>query len=540
MRNMIWAMFIFLAAGWTVAYGQSQPAGDKAETNIIKLDSGQISGTLVGKDKDVAVFKGIPFAAPPVGDLRWKPPQPAKPWEGVRKCGRFGNICPQPNKMAALVPSDGQPQNEDCLYLNVWAPANAPAGKGKLPVMVWIHGGGCTTGSGSSKSYDGENFARSGVVLVTINYRLGALGYLAHPLLNKESDKGVSGNYGMLDQIAALEWVKRNISAFGGDPDCVTIFGESAGGLSVCRLMVSPNAKGLFHRAIAESGGAHGRNRLLKQDQGKLLSGENVGLQLARDLGCDGKEDVLAAMRAKSADEILTAQNAAVGIFAKGVQWGPIVDGCVMPEDPVAVFEAGRQNKVPFMAGSNADEGTLFMGNLQIKGLIGYKVLMKLAFGQNADEMMKLFPAATDEEAYNAICKSTGVASFIMPARFLVRSVSQSGQKAWLYHFTRVPDLAAYKKLGCFHSLEVVYVFNNYSSALKATDVDRELCKAMMGAWIQFAKTGDPNREGLPAWPTYDAKTDQHLEFGDKIEAKSGLYKEACDLVEKNQASTGQ
>jgi para-nitrobenzyl esterase len=233
-------------------------ADDPAPT--VRIESGRISGAL--GDDGVRVYRGIPFAAPPVGDLRWRPPQPVEAWDGVRECIEFGPACPQPASMIGDTPAL---QDEDCLYLNVWtAAADEP-----LPVMVWIHGGGCTTGAGSQSVYDGARFARRGVVLVTINYRLGPLGYLAHPLLSAESGHGVSGNYGLLDQIATLQWVQRNIAQFGGDPDCVTIFGESAGAQSVCWLMVSPLAEGLFHRAIAESGGVHGPTRALTEDVGR-------------------------------------------------------------------------------------------------------------------------------------------------------------------------------------------------------------------------------------------------------------------------------
>lgn len=245
----------------------------------VKTESGLVSGLAAGPSGEVRVYRGIPFAAPPVGPLRWKPPQPANSWDGVRECTRFGPWCPQPRPFVAF--ESGQIQSEDCLYLNVWTAARSAGDR--LPVMFWIHGGGFTTGSGAMASYDGTALARQGVVVVTINYRLGPFGYLAHPLLSRESPQGVSGNYGHLDQIAALHWVRKNIAAFGGDPGCVTIFGESAGAMSVCRLMVSPLARGLFHRAIAQSGGAHGRNRHLREPRGLLAPMEAEGERIARD-----------------------------------------------------------------------------------------------------------------------------------------------------------------------------------------------------------------------------------------------------------------
>jgi len=269
----------------------------------VRIDSGLVSGLAACDKGDVRVYKGIPFAAPPVGDFRWREPQPVKPWDRVRECKEYGPWCPQPRSMVGF--ESGNEFSEDCLYLNIWTPAKSA--KEKLPVMVWIHGGGCTTGSGATKTYDGTKLAQNRVVVVTINYRLGPFGYFAHPLLSKESPHGVSGNYGHLDQIAALRWVKLNIAAFGGDPGCVTIFGESAGSMSVCRLMVSPLAKGLFHRAIAQSGGAHGRNRHLKEKKGLLNSMESEGERLAAKLGCDKAPDVLQALRTKTSQELLEA-----------------------------------------------------------------------------------------------------------------------------------------------------------------------------------------------------------------------------------------
>ncbi|MBW2051458.1 MAG: carboxylesterase family protein [Deltaproteobacteria bacterium] len=273
----------------------------------VKIESGLISGFTYGDKNELRIFKGVPYAAPPVGELRWKPPQPPAYWEGVKNTKKPCAWCPQPESIVFARRTG--PQSEDCLYLNIWSTAKDT--EEKRPVMVWIHGGGSTTGFGGSLFYSGGKLARRGVVVVTINYRLGPLGYLAHPLLSEESEKGVSGNYGFLDQIAALKWVKKNITAFGGDPDNVTIFGESAGAVAVTRLMVSPLAKGLFHRAIAQSGGAFGRNRHLRERKYNMESAEASGERVARMLGCDQADDPLAAMRAKSAEEIIEATNQA-------------------------------------------------------------------------------------------------------------------------------------------------------------------------------------------------------------------------------------
>jgi len=496
-------------------------------TDPLLLDAGLVSGAAVGPGHDVRVYKGIPYAAPPVGALRWKPPQPVEPWAGVRACTEFGPWCPQPKP---LMGREYGKLSEDCLTLNVWTPATRR--KGKLPVMVWLHGGGHTTGSGAMTYYDGAALARQGVVVVTINYRLGPFGYMAHPLLSKESEQGVSGNYGLLDQIASLRWVQRDIAAFGGDPGCVTIFGESAGAVSVCRLMVSPLAKGLFHRAIAQSGGARGRNRHLRHRWYRMQPMEKVGERLAAALGCDKADDPLAALRAKSWQQILAAASPAQGLFGKGLRFGPVVDGWALPDDPTDLWAAGKQHDVPFMAGSNADEGTVFLRQLRVQRVFGYRLTVRALFRDRAQELLALFPATRDDEVQAAASRLVGVSSFVAPARSLVRAMEGVASKGYLYHFTRQPQAARLRSFGSFHGFEIAYVFGNLHAALGPVDADRALSKAMSACWARFAATGDPNGEGIPRWPPYDSHGDQHVEFGDTIEVKAGLYKQACDLFD--------
>ena len=494
-------------------------------TDVLKISSGRISG----EERDgVRSYKGIPFAAPPVGDLRWKPPQPVKPWDGVRDCTKFGTVCPQPK---SILGQKQEQASEDCLFLNVWTAAKKT--DAKLPVMVWIHGGGWTTGSGSQSSYEGSALARQGVVMVTINYRLGPFGYFAHPLLSKESPHGVSGNYGMLDQIAALQWVQGNIAAFGGNPQCVTIFGESAGAGSVCRLMISPQAQGLFHRAIAESGGAYGRNRLLREKSDLLVPMETEGERLAAALGCDKTENPLAALRAKSAEEILTASKPAQGLYGKGTKYGPIVDGWTIPDDPGVMFDQGKQHDVPFMVGANADEGTLFLCQMPVQSAAAYKLMLRTLAGRHADEALKLLPCAGDEDVKAAFTRFCTLTAFVAPARILARAMEQKKSPAFLYHFTRISSGAKRLGLGATHGAEISYVFGNFRAANAITDTDRELSKEMQACWIQFAKTGNPNGPGLPNWPIYKAATDEYLEFGDVVRIGHGLYKEVCDLLEQ-------
>jgi para-nitrobenzyl esterase len=507
MKKILWGLFVLGLL----------PGG----AATLKISSGQITG----EERDgVRVYRGIPFAAPPIGDLRWKPPQPVKPWDGVRDCMKFGAICPQPKSMLG---TKQEQASEDCLFLNVWTAATNAAAK--LPVMVWIHGGGCTTGAGSQSSYDGMTFAKAGVVLVTINYRLGPFGYLAHPLLSKESPHGVSGNYGHLDQIAALQWVQKNIAAFGGDPQCVTIFGESAGAMSVCRLMISPQSQGLFQRAIAESGGAHGRNRHLRESRILQPSMESEGERLAQALGCDKAQNPLAALRAKSAAEVLAAANPAQGLYGKGTKFGPIVDGWTIPADPGDLFEQGKQHDVPFMMGANADEGTLFLRQIPVQNANAYRLMVRALAGRHADEVLRLLPCEGDD-VKAAFARFSTVTAFVAPARMLARAMEQKKSPAFLYHFTRVSSNAKLLGLGATHGAEIAYVFGTFRAP--ATK-DRELGNTMRACWIQFAKNGNPNGDGLPRWPAYKAAADEHLEFGDEIRTGHGLYKEACDLLEK-------
>ena len=479
----------------------------------VRIRAGLITGAV---EDGVRAFRGLPYAAPPVGPLRWKPPQPAEPWDGVRACTAFGPACPQPaQKIVGRVGA----QSEDCLTLNVWTAAKPAAAK--RPVMVWIHGGGFTIGASSMKFYRGARLARQGVVLVSINYRLGPFGFLAHPLLSKESEQGVSGNYGFLDQVFALAWVRDNVAAFGGDPGCVTIFGESAGSAAVCRHMVSPLSKGLFHRAIAQSGGAHGRNRHLRERWYGQPSAEEVGERLAGKLGCAEAADPLAALRAKGPEEILGA----VGI-----------DGWALPDDPAALFAAGKQHDVPFLVGSNADEATLFMSRVAIRRPIGYRLLVRGLFREHADEVLRQFPARRPEDIREAVNRLTSVSAFIAPARTLARDMARVRSQAYLYHFTRVPPLARARGLGATHGLEIPYVFGNLAPGAGWQERDRALSRTMSACWVRFAATGDPNGEGLPKWPPYDQASDRHLEFGDTVEAKAGLHREACDLMDTIQA----
>jgi len=533
------SLLLGLLLAWSIVsfpVSQNAWAEPAKTTGIIDLDSGKITGLIIGRDPEVHVFKGIPYAAPPVGTLRWKPPQPVKPWEGVLECNTFGPVCPQRESMYPMYRNKYDKISEDCLYLNIWT--SAKDSKTVLPVMVWIHGGGNVSGAGSLPYYEGEALARQGVVLVSINYRLGPLGFFAHPLLSKESGRGVSGNYGLLDQIAALQWVQKNIRAFGGDSNRVTIFGESAGGLNVCCLMASPLAKGLFHRAIAESGHAFGRIRHLKEPWYGQASIEKQGEQIAKDLGLGDGPDPLAALRAMSAEKIIEGSKPILGFGGEiGNRFGPGVDGWVIPDDINAIFEQGKQTDVPLIVGTNGNEGIAFILNTNIKTVEEYQSAVKTLYGRFSEDILAMYPVRESSEIRKALSEILGDLGFIAGARTFVRGMGMVKSKAYLYHFTKKPQGQIGEILGAFHGAEIPYVFDNLDNGQFPMDEKRRtLAKVMSGYWVQFAKTGDPNKEGLTPWPAYDAKGDQHLEFGESVKVGNGLRKAACDLAEKIQA----
>ncbi len=494
----------------------------RAEDGVVKTETGEVQGRVVERNgKPVRVWKGIPYAAPPVGALRWKPPERAAAWSGVRECTKFGPACPQPALPLFETPEG---QDESCLFLNVWAPAGAE----KLPVMFWIHGGSYVVGSGAQTLYDGEHLARRGVVLVTINYRLGPFGFFCHRALSKESGKNASGDYGLLDQVAALEWVKRNIAAFGGDPGLVTVFGESAGAGSVGALLCSPLAKGLFHRAILESGTPFARP--LHEDARGMEAAEKTGERIARALGCDEAKDPLAALRAKSAPELLAAASPSVNPIGEGNVFGPVIDGWVIPEDPVLVTVSGKLRDVPLLLGTTENEGSVFLlGSPAARSVEAYTKFARTLFGKESGPLLEHYAAATDDDVPAALEKLVTDVYFVAPTRTVARSRRES--RTWLYHFTRVSETAKALKLGACHGLELRYVFGTLEGS-GVRDVDHALSKAMGAAWVRFARTGDPNGGDLPAWPAFTREKDEHLEFGDTIRAGSGLHRESCDLID--------
>ncbi|WP_262378533.1 carboxylesterase/lipase family protein [Luteimonas viscosa] len=454
------------------------------------------AGTLRGEALEgVNAFRGVPYAQPPVRELRWRPPVPAKRWDGVRDATRFGPAChqPPPRPGSIYAPDEALATSEDCLSLNVWAPADAE----RAPVFVWIHGGSLVAGSGSEPMYRGEALARQGVVMVTVNYRLGVLGWLAHPQLSAESADGVSGNYGLLDQIEALRWIRNNIAAFGGDPDNVTIAGESAGALSVMYLLAAPPARGLFHRAIAQSAYMISTPHLREAAHGAPAA-ETTGLELARKLEIRG----LPRLRAMD-PQALTVQAAMAGYFPLGV-----VDGEVLPAQLVEVFDRGQQAAVPILAGFNEGEirSLRFLLPPAPADAAAYEATIRAAYGELADAMLRRYPPANLDEAMLA---TTRDALYGWTAERLVRSQTALGQPSYLYYFDHGYPAADEAGLHAFHAGEIPYALGTVDSTppdwpkIPDTDAERRLAAAMQGYWTSFARSGTPVARAAPPWPAY-------------------------------------
>jgi para-nitrobenzyl esterase len=506
---------------------------------VVRIEEGRLRGVATD-DGVVRSFRGIPYAEPPVGSLRWRPPQPPAPWDGVRRADSYGPAAPQPPVPARSLYHPGrEPLSEDCLYLNVWT---AAAEGDRRPVLVWFHMGAYLFGSGSAgpgarSLYDGEQLARAGAVVVTLNHRLGRLGFLAHPELTAESEHGASGNYGLMDHVAALEWVRRNIAAFGGDPDCVTVFGLSAGSYTISHLMASPLARGLFHRAIGQSGGAFGPagetcgvNDLIQD----LPAGERTGVRLAEALGARTLDELrslsperLMAVPLPSDRPARLTMNLGPERFGRGAfETGyPVVDGYVLPAEPHAVFAAGEQHDVPLITGWVANEASGVGG---VATLADHVLDAREEYGAMADRFLELYPAATDEDAYRASAASNGDRIFVAQNWAWARVHSRTASApTFLYHFSRVPPIPpsagfVERDPGAFHSAEVPYVFRHVGLAGHARDwdwtaTDAHLSDAISSLWLAFAETGNPNRAGLPQWPAFDETAPVALHFGDEI-----------------------
>jgi para-nitrobenzyl esterase len=501
-------------------------AGSGLET-LVKVDA----GLLAGSGTTIRSYKGIPYAQPPIGDLRWKAPQPPKPWKGIRVAKSYPNMCPQ-----QIVMAGGQPISEDCLGLNVWTPAHSSAEK--LPVMVWIHGGGFQIGASSQSLYDGEPLATEGVVVVSLNYRMGVFGFFAHPELSKE---GVDGNQGLLDMVAALQWVQRNIGAFGGDPGNVTIFGESAGGTAVCYLMVMPAAQGLFQKVISESAAwmFNPISHVRESWYNRVPFEKFVEKQMGGDLG---------ALRSKTMAEIMKLSGGAdfAGDKAdRGEAFMPAVDGKVLPDDPARLYLTGKFQHVALIAGTNADEGSL-MGGPPVKNVAQFKDWLGKQFGERATDALKVYAVNSDSDAHNVAEHVTSDWVFLQGTRSVLRAVSKVSPNTYQYQFTRVSGVGKRINWGAFHASEIPYVFATLPDSAYGTsasflgdfsvhpddftDTDDRISKAMSAAWVRFAKTGDPNGPGLPKWPSF-RDGEGYMEFGDQIGPKKALRQPQADLL---------
>ena len=491
----------------------------RTDGSAVAIESGTVLGHAVAAG-DVRAFLGIPFAAPPVGPLRWRAPMPAAEWTQPLVADRTGPMPMQRLSAGDSIFGANGALSEDCLQLNVWTPARATTAP--LPVMVWVHGGGHMSGSGTLPQYSGAGLARKGAVVVTLNYRVASLGFLAHPEISAESGSGTSGNFGLLDIIAALEWVQRNIANFGGAPDQVTLFGQSAGASLVLCLMTSPRTKGLFHRAIVQSPGP------LKGPDGRmtrLAAAEQRGLAFAEELGCKS----LAELRNMPADALVAAPG-----------FMPIADGIVIPDDVHAVFARGGAHPLPLLGGWNRDEGTAY---LQPDHKDEFVAALKRKFGELADALLALYPIGSDADVARAAAMIMRDEVFAWSAESSLRGHAAGGSKAFLYEFEHCPPFPARtamrehvrgagapgmrqgrlksdREFGAYHGAEIVYALDNFDAVPSPwRDVDRRLAETMSDCWLAFARTGDPNHGGLPAWPAYDRNRRLAMHFGERIEA---------------------
>ena len=495
-----------------------------ATADVVHTASGFVSG-ISGSDPQTRVFKGIPYATPPLGNLRWRPPQPPHAWEGIRKADEFGPECMQSRDAMGGPFRDlrekREPIREDCLYLNIWTHADAP--RKRLPVMVWIYGGGFKGGASSLPYYNGESLAKKGVVVVSFNYRVGVFGFLAHPDLADESPHHAAGDYGLLDMVAALEWVRDNIAAFGGDPNRVTIFGESAGSMAVSCLMASPLAKGLFQRAIGESGATMGA----QPGQLLLARAEQTGIKFAQSAGAKS----LAELRALPADQIFSAYEAFTKASGGGRSgFGPVVDGWFLPDSPYHLFAAGKQNDVPLLTGTNADEGSFFLQPVSAEKFIEQA---HRRFGDQAQEFLKFYPVDSAEKVMASETASQTDGMFARAARTWVNLQTRTGKsKAYLYFLNRVPPMPNSRRYGAFHGSDLFYIFGsmNYHPEWAWTPIDTRLAEIISSYWVNFATRGNPNGKGLPRWPAYSEKTHLVIQLGEKVEAVPLPHQDRLDF----------
>jgi para-nitrobenzyl esterase len=533
------AVVLLVAVAFTPSLGAAEdPPGDPT----VAIDAGKVRGVLVGTTRDVVAYKGIPYAKPPVGDLRWREPQPPEKWDGVRDCSRFGNACPQPvNPVLRAIPqlALNAHESEDCLYLNVWGPAK-PA-RAKLPVLVWIHGGSLTTGAASQPLYDGEALARRGVVLVSMNYRLGPLGYLAHPALSKESEHHASGNYGFLDQVEALRWVKRNVAEFGGDPGSVTVFGESAGGGSVLGLMVSPLSRGLFHRAVVQSAGS-GPLTPLRSTSDNEPSAEKQGIEFVAKCGLPADADA-AALRKLDPERLLKAVPARESARSAGFKLsgppslGMIADGYALTEAPHVAFAAGKESPVPLIIGQTRDEVTLFLTLVILpKTAADFSRSIDESFGKEGPAVAAAYPVENDKAARDVSARIFTDMLWGAPIRHLARLHAANGHPTYRYVFSRTSKQFPLSTMGAHHGCELSFLFGHPATP---DETDKKVVELMQGYWVAFATTGDPNGGSLPKWPRFAAGADTLIEIEDGAAVREHYREKQYDAMDLISRASG-
>ena len=500
-RQLIWTAGLFFLQ-MVCAHAQME----QAQTPVVRVQSGVLEGIHLGPEPNAAAFLGVPYASPPVGELRWKPPQPAAPWTGKRKAIKFGSPCSQlPARWLPYIEG-----NEDCLYLNIWIADLQP--NANRPVLVYFHGGGNASGY-SQVTPLGPSLSQLGLVVVSANYRLGPFGFLAHPALTEESEHHSSGNYGLLDQLQVLKWVKENIHEFGGDPNRVTVMGQSAGAVDICLLMASPLSQGLFQRAILDSGECQDT---LNEDIRKPINynfiattGEASGERLAKDLGVSDSPEALEKLRKTSVSKILE-----IWKNDPGLRFDAIVDGWIIPEQPVQIFAAGRQMHIPILVGSNADEATVF-GHNDLKTIDDYKKHLQQDTGKYSDQEFHLYPVSSNDEVSNEAVRLESD-EFTCGAYSIAQAMAKAGVKSYLYYFTYV-DPGKRSRLGAHHGEELFFLSNSFPSDWKPTGEDQRLGELMRGYWAEFAKAGDPNFDNAPRWTPYDSESRSYFELGTRV-----------------------
>ena len=497
-----------------------------SDPTLVSIENGNLQGL---EEDSILIWKGVPFAQPPIGNLRWKSPQQLQPWQGIKSVQKYGNICPSTGYgEQSIYEIPPEEMSEDCLYLNVWSPTISP--KKKMPVFVWIHGGSLTREGGTHPQYLGKNLAKKGIVYVSINYRLHAFGFLAHPELSAENEKGISGNYGMLDQISALDWVQKNIGAFGGDPGNVTIGGESAGGWSVTLLTASPLANGLFQKAIAQSGAYLWGGPHLKEAKNGYVSGEEEGKEFMSKLNANSLEEGR-SIPADSIVQLFFSDN-------NNLSSEPLVDGYVFTEDIKDIYAKSKHNKVDVITGANSDEWSLWVPkSLPTQPKI-YKQQIEKKYPGRSSLFFNAYPIKDSESIAKAYVNFQSDQYFHLHNRNWAKEIHRGGNQVFMYYFSKTPSERYPKKYGSFHGAEIVYALNNLENDPGSigsgviSETDQAYADMVSDYWINFIKTGNPNGKNLKEWKPWTETEETYLEFGEEVKQGQFLLKERLDKLE--------